>query len=79
LNREEIDLLFTPDRSVFVCLDKDATRKGRLLHTNLTEGENVAFELKKALNRTGAVVDDEMGGEVAAEKEHTNVEHKEVE
>jgi hypothetical protein len=52
---EEIDLLFTPNRTIFVFWDKEATRKGRLLHTDLVEGENVALELKKALNRSTAV------------------------
>ena len=59
--REEIDLLFIPDRSVFVFLDDEATKKGRLLHTELSEGENIAFELKQALNR-GAAADHEAVG-----------------
>ncbi|KIX04850.1 uncharacterized protein Z518_05721 [Rhinocladiella mackenziei CBS 650.93] len=50
---EEIDLLFTSDRTVFVFLDKEAVRKGRLLHSDLTDGETVAQEMKKALHQHG--------------------------
>ncbi|KIX96423.1 uncharacterized protein Z520_07689 [Fonsecaea multimorphosa CBS 102226] len=52
---EEIDLLFTPDRTVFVFLDKEATRKGRLLHADLADGETVGQEMKKALGSLGHV------------------------
>jgi hypothetical protein len=43
-------LLFTPDRSILVFLDKEATAKGRLLHADLANGERVAEEMKKALH-----------------------------
>lgn len=48
-------MLFTPDRKVFVFLDKKATQKGRLLHTDLTDGETVAEEMKKALGQYGNI------------------------
>ena len=47
---EELGLLFTPDRSVFVFHDKDACRKGSMLEHKLTDDpEALASELDKKL------------------------------
>jgi sugar porter (SP) family MFS transporter len=49
---EELDLLFTPKRSTFVFLDKDACQKRSILQHSLDEDpEAVATELRKRLAR----------------------------
>ena len=47
---EELDLLFTPNRGIFVFLDKDARSKRSILQHRLDDDpEAVAFELRKRL------------------------------
>ena len=49
---EEIDLLFTPDRKIFVFSDADACSKTSMLQHNLDEDpEGLALELQKKLAR----------------------------
>lgn len=43
--REEIDTLFTPERTVWVFMGKKATSKKQLLHGDLSDGTKVADQL----------------------------------
>ena len=59
---EELDLLFTPDRTTWVFTDKEARKKGSILQHSLTDGPDVvSHELEKALARA-------MGGSLPSEK-----------
>lgn len=46
---EELDLLFTPNRTKFVFLDREACKKGSMLPHTLESGAGVAKDLEKAL------------------------------
>ncbi|PWY89943.1 hypothetical protein BO70DRAFT_393135 [Aspergillus heteromorphus CBS 117.55] len=54
---EELDLLFTPNRRILACLDREACRKGTMLGSGLEGGVEVARELQPALVM-GVVVDE---------------------
>jgi len=72
---EELDLLFTPNRSVFVFRDRDACGKKSMLQHRLDDDpEAVAFELRKRLARENHLpVVEEMEGE----KNEASVVHQE--
>ena len=71
---EELDLLFTSDRPIFVFLDPDATQKRTMLHHSLDEDpEAVATELRKRL-AAGAFTESQ---QVEKAKDEDTISHHE--
>ena len=74
---EELDLLFTPDRTVFVFLDKDACSKHSMLQHSLEDDpEALAIELGKRLARENHLANASVG-RVEQEKSESMVAHRE--
>ncbi|KAL6242231.1 high affinity glucose transporter [Rhinocladiella similis] len=73
---EELDLLFTPDRTVWVFCDKDAKSKRPIIrHTLDSDPEAVALELQTRLQKTTGKGDPEL---TLTEKLPLPAEHTEV-
>ncbi|KAL6821588.1 general substrate transporter [Trichoderma camerunense] len=67
---EEIDTLFTPERTVWVFMDKKARSKEQLLHGDLSDGTKVADQLRDMLKKgSSKALDDAEAADSSGAKE----------